>query len=136
MLLPRPVGFGAGGVCVGTATVQVGLVIESLIHVTAPFRARTRPLTVTPLLSVTDVRTKIVPTNVDPDPSVAELVTCQKTLQGEPPLMNETVLDDAVMKSEVAWKVWLRVPRTTQGAGHARQSGSAAADERAMSVPP
>jgi len=36
---------------------------------------------------VMDWSAMIVPTNVEPVPSVAELVTCQKTLQGLAPLM-------------------------------------------------
>ena len=34
------------------------------------------------LFTVIDVRARIVPAKVEPDPSVAELVTCQKTLHG------------------------------------------------------
>jgi hypothetical protein len=46
----------------------------------------------------------IVPTKVEPVPSVAELVTCQKTLQGLAPLMKLTRLDDAVTRLEDALK--------------------------------
>ena len=84
---------------------HVDLVIVSLIKVTSPFRASARPSTVTPLAIVIDVRAMMVPPNVEPDPRVAELVTCQKTLQGWPPLMKRTELDDAVMRSDVAWKI-------------------------------
>jgi hypothetical protein len=65
-------------------------VIMSFIKVTSPFRASTRPFTVTPPARVIDVRAMMVPPNVEPDPRVAELVTCQKTLQGSAPLMNLT----------------------------------------------
>lgn len=86
--VPAVVGVAAGvGVAVGAgvavaAAAQVVRVMRSLIRVTVPFRASARPLTVTPLFIVIEVRARIVPTNVEPDPSVAELVTCQKTLQG------------------------------------------------------
>ena len=36
-------------------------------------------------------------------PSVAELPICQKTLQGEAPLMSATVLADAVVSVDPAW---------------------------------
>ena len=57
------------------------------------------------VLAVIDVRARIVPTNVEPTPSVAELPTCQKTLQGWPPLMTITLLLAAVMSVEPAWKM-------------------------------
>jgi hypothetical protein len=75
----------------------------SLIRVTVPFRASTRPDTVTPLFSVIDVVAMMVPAKLEPEPRVAELVTCQKTLQGWAPLTKRTELDEAVMRSDVAW---------------------------------
>src|SRR3990170_2511036 len=78
--------------------------MRSLIRVTWPFLASARPVTVTLSFIVMDVRAMMVPTKVEPDPSVAELVTCQKTLHALAPLMSATVLDDAVMRSDVAWK--------------------------------
>jgi CBS domain-containing protein len=80
-------------------------VIMSLFKVTSPFRASTRPFTVTPPAIVIDVRAMMVPPNVEPEPRVAELVTCQKTLQGLPPLMKSTRLAEAVMRSDGAWKI-------------------------------
>ena len=79
--------------------------IVLLSRVTAPFRARARPFTVAPEVIVIEVRAMIVPANVDPVASVAELVTCQKTLQGLAPLMSATRLDDDVMNVEVALKI-------------------------------
>jgi hypothetical protein len=87
-----------------TAAAHVAFVIVSFIKVTSPFRASARPLTVTPLAIVIDVRARMVPTKLEPDPSVAELVTCQKTLHGFAPLMSTTLLEDAVTRSDVAWK--------------------------------
>jgi len=85
---------------VGVAVEQVERVIESLIRVTSPLRASALPFIETPLAIVIDVSARMVPTKVEPEPRVAELVTCQKTLQAWPPLMNVTVLDDAVTRSE------------------------------------
>src|SRR5690349_11516031 len=75
------------------------------MSVTVPVCASRRPFTLTALATVLDVAARIVPTKVEPDPSVAELVTCQKTLHGCAPLMKVTELDDAVTRSEVAWKI-------------------------------
>ena len=79
------VGLTAGltvGLAVAAGAAQTDRVIESLIKVTSPFRARARPVMETPLAIVIDVRARMVPAKVEPDPSVAELVTCQKTLHG------------------------------------------------------
>jgi hypothetical protein len=64
--------------------------IVSLIRVTVPFRARALPFTVTALFMVINLRARIVPTTEEPDPSVAEQVSCQKTLHGCAPLINAT----------------------------------------------
>jgi len=45
-----------------------------------------------------------VPRKVDPVPSVAELPTCQNTLQDWAPLIRLTKLPDAVVSAEPAWK--------------------------------
>ena len=50
------------------------------------------------------MRAMIVPTKVDVVPSVAELPTCQKTLQALPPLITATVEPDAVSSVEDVWK--------------------------------
>jgi hypothetical protein len=98
-------GLGAAvGDGVGVAVEHVDLMIVSLIKVTLPFRASARPSIVTPLFIVMEVRARMVPAKLEPDPSVAELVTCQKTLQGWPPLTKRMELDDDVMRSDVAWK--------------------------------
>ena len=79
--------------------------IVLLSRVTAPVWARARPFTVAPEVTVIEVEAMIVPANVDPVASVAELVTCQKTLQGLAPLMSATRLDDDVINVEVALKI-------------------------------
>ena len=76
----------------------------SLSSVTVPFRARTRPSTVTPVVTVMLCSAMIVPRNVEPVPSVAELVTCQKTLQDWAPLIRLIWLADPVVSDEPAWK--------------------------------
>jgi hypothetical protein len=93
------------GLAVGLGAAEhVELVMVSLMRVTSPLRASARPFSVTPLFSVIEVRARMVPTKVEPDPSVAELVTCQKTLHALAPLMRCTELEDAVMSDELAWK--------------------------------
>jgi hypothetical protein len=74
------------------------------IRDTRPFRASARPCTVAPSAIVMDVRAMIVPMKVEPDPRVAELTTCQKTLHELAPRMSFTELADAVMRDEVVWK--------------------------------
>jgi hypothetical protein len=92
-IVGRAVGAGVGGGAVSGRSVgvavgageavdtgpQVDRMIVSLIRVTVPFRARARPFTVTPLFIVMEVRARMVPTKVEPDPRLAELVTCQNT---------------------------------------------------------
>ena len=50
------------------------------------------------------VNAMMVPRKVEPVPSVAELPTCQKTLQDWAPLIRLTWLADAVVSVEAAWK--------------------------------
>jgi len=56
---------------------QVGIETSLSSMVTAPFRARTRPLTVAPVSSVMLVRARMLPVNAVVVPRVAELPTCQ-----------------------------------------------------------
>ena len=74
------------------------------MSVTAPFRASTRPVTVTSVLIVIEASARTVPENVEPRPNVAVPATCQKTLQALAPLTSLTELDGAVTRSELAWK--------------------------------
>jgi hypothetical protein len=55
--------------------------------VTAPLRARPLPDTLAPVFMVMLVRARILPTNVEPVSMVAELPTCQNTLQATPSLI-------------------------------------------------
>ena len=81
----------------GARPAHCALVIVLLSSVTAPLRARSRPSTVAPVVTVIDVSAKMLPLNVVVVPSVAELPTCQKTLQDWAPLMRLTVLAEAVV---------------------------------------
>ncbi len=75
------------------------------MSVTAPLRASARPYTVTPSFIEIDVSARMEPTKVEPVPSVAELPTCQKTLHGCAPLTRFTLLPEAVVSDEPAWKM-------------------------------
>jgi hypothetical protein len=85
--------------------VQLGRVILLLSRLTWPLRANTRPSTMVPVVTEIEVSAMMVPTKVELVPSVAELPTCQKTLHGEAPLMRLTVLLDAVINVDPAWKM-------------------------------
>jgi hypothetical protein len=95
-------GGRVGGTTTGGAALQVEVMKWSFISVTLPLRASALPWTVTVLSSVMDCRARIVPTKEEADPSVAELVTCQNTLQGLAPLMRLTELVDAVTREDCA----------------------------------
>jgi hypothetical protein len=74
-------------VAVGTATPQDSIEILLVSIVTEPFRARARPEILVLVARLMLVSARIFPTNVLPVPRVAELPTCQNTLQGPPPLV-------------------------------------------------
>jgi hypothetical protein len=83
------VGVGAAvGVAVGTAQASKPTWFESIV--TAPFRARARPDTLAAVVREMLVRARILPTNTVPVPMVAELPTCQNTLQPVLPLVTRT----------------------------------------------
>ena len=84
---------------------QVARVMTLSSRVTAPFRASTLPCTVAPVFSEADVNAKMFPTKLVSVPSVAELPTCQNTLQAWAPLSRLTVLLDAVISVDPAWKM-------------------------------
>ena len=75
-------------------------------NVTAPLSANTLPSTLAPVVNVIDVKAKMFPTKIEPVPIVAELPTCQKTLQAWAPLMRLTTLFEAVVSVLAgAWKI-------------------------------
>jgi hypothetical protein len=98
-----PVGITPEVVVVGAR--QLGTVIVLVSRVTAPFRARTRPFTVAPVLRVAEVSAKIVPTKLVEVPRVADEPTCQKTLQACTPFSRTMLAEDPVVKVEPAWKM-------------------------------
>ena len=60
---------------------------------------------VTPVVTVMLVSAMIVPMKLDPVPSVAELPICQYTLHAFAPLIRATLLPEAVVNDEPAWKM-------------------------------
>ncbi len=96
---------GAVVVVVGGGPVHVGRVMALESKVTAALRASNRPETVAPVLAVADVRAKTLPTKVDAVPRVAELPTCQTTLQASAPPMSTTELPVPVMRVLADWKM-------------------------------
>ena len=97
-------------VVVGTVVVvvlaQEGTLIVLSSKVTAPLRARTRPVTDAPVSSVAEVRAMMVPTkSVVSVPRVAELPTCQNTLHACTPPVNRTDAGpvDPVVRVLPAW---------------------------------
>src|SRR5436190_552296 len=92
-------------------------------RVTAPFRARARPVTPAPVVIVMLVSARMFPANVLPVPSVAELPTCQKRFVGQvvPPVLVRTTDDPLAVVSVLPilnrksafglpWKLSVSVP--------------------------
>ena len=84
------VGVGVGvtevvevGVAVGVGPdlEQAGTLIVSSSRVTAPLRASARPAMVSPVSTEIEVRARMLPLKAEFVPRVAELPTCQNTLQ-------------------------------------------------------
>jgi hypothetical protein len=95
--VPVTVGVGDGGVPVTVgvgegaglhAALETGLLVSI---VTAPFRARALPGMLALVFSVMLVRARMFPANAVSVPSVAELPTCQNTLQLDPALLMRTL---------------------------------------------
>jgi len=100
------VALGVGVVGVGVdGAAHVALVTVFVSNVTAPFRANTLPSTLAPVVSVADVKARIFPLKVEFVPSVAELPTCQKTLQAWAPFTRLTLLAPAVISVEAVLKM-------------------------------
>ena len=102
------VGVGVGVVAVGVGVgvvVHLGAAILSVSRVTDPLRARARPWMVSPVCTVIDVRARMLPAKVEFVPSVAELPTCQKTLQARAPFVRTTELAESVVSVDGAWKI-------------------------------
>src|SRR3970282_1958480 len=95
------------------------------MSVTSAFWARARPCAVTLSATVIVVKARMLPTNVDPVSSVAELPTCQKTLHAWAPLIRDTVLPEPVIRVESVWKMKteLGLPSPSRVRVPARDSG-------------
>ncbi len=90
---------------VAAAAEHVGTVIKLSSSVTAPLRARIRPLTVAPVFSVADDRVRMVPAKLVVVPSVADVPTCQNTLHACAPFSSTTELPEAVVSVDPIWKM-------------------------------
>jgi hypothetical protein len=98
-------GLGDVGDGLGDGGAQLGTVMVSSSRVTAPLRASIRPTMVTPVVTEIDVKARTLPWKEEPVPSVAELPTCQNTLQAEAPLVRTTELAESVTSVEPIWKM-------------------------------
>jgi hypothetical protein len=58
-----------------------------------------------PVVTVIDCKARMLPWKMECVPSVAELLTCQNTLQAEAPLVRKTWLAESVMRVEPTWKM-------------------------------
>lgn len=87
------------------ATKHTGFVMVLASSVTEPLRASKRPFTVALVSAVIEVRARMVPSKEELDPSVAELVTCQKMLHGFAELINTMLLALLVIKVDGIWKI-------------------------------
>ena len=105
VVVPARVVVVPARVVVVGVVLQLGWVIVLSSKVTEPFRASTRPATLALVLSEAEVSARMLPTNVVSVASVAELPTCQNTLHSCAPPMSLTVLLDAVIRVDPAWKM-------------------------------
>ena len=101
---PEVVGVAPEAVVV-VAAAHTGVVIVLWSSVTAAFRASRRPTMVAPVSAVIADSARTLPIRCEPVPRVAELPTCQNTLQAVLPPSTTTLLFDAVMNVEPAWKM-------------------------------
>src|ERR1700676_677713 len=82
------------------------MLISSLIRVTAPTRARRRPLILVAAPTVIDAWARTLPEKCVPPLSVALEPTIQKTFEAWPPVSIKTAeLPTAVVKVEPIWKI-------------------------------
>jgi hypothetical protein len=94
----------AGAEVVGVV-MQAGEVKTEVSKETWPLRARALPSTVALVWTVMDVSARIVPLKLEAVPRVAELPTCQNTLQAWAPLVRMMLLAEAVTRVEATWKM-------------------------------
>ena len=77
----------------------------SVSKVTAPFRASALPSRFTPVAIEMDVSAMMFPLNTEFVPNVAELPTCQKTLQALALLARTMWLPLPVVRVDAIWKM-------------------------------
>jgi hypothetical protein len=118
----------AVGVAVGVGSdavlMQVDALMVSLMRVTSPVSANSRPCTVTPAPTVIEVDAMTVPAKVGPF-SVAELPTCQNTLHGSTPSSTMLPLVPVIRLCDApVWKMNTvpEDPTSVSGAGPFRVS--------------
>ena len=116
----------AVGVAVGVGSdavlMQVDALMVSLMRVTSPVLASTRPSTVTPEPMVIEVDAMTVPAKVGPS-SVAELPICQNTLHGETPFSTMLPLVPVFRLCDApVWKMNTPPPDSVSGDGPFRVS--------------
>src|SRR5690606_36310388 len=90
----------AGAEGSGTGTVMV-----VLPRVTAPLIARARPSRLAPAFRVIEVSARMEPAKSAEVLRVAELPTCQKTVEASAPLARMIWLPEAASRVEVVWKI-------------------------------
>jgi len=81
------------------------VVIVLVSSVTAPFRARRRPVTFAPVVAVIEVSAITVPTIVEVVPRVAEEPICQNTLHALAALSKNTTLAPAVVRVDAVLNI-------------------------------
>ena len=74
-------------------------------RVTAPVRAKSRPSTVAPVVTVIEAEARMFPLNTEPVPRVAELPTCHTTLDALAPPLKTTWRPTVVVRVEPIWKM-------------------------------
>jgi hypothetical protein len=108
----------AVGVGSDAVVMQADALMVSLMRVTSPVEANTRPSTVTPEPTVIEVAAMTVPTKVGPF-SVAELPICQNTSHGEAPSIYATlpVVEVTRLCDAPVWKMYTPAPDSVSGCG-------------------
>jgi hypothetical protein len=92
-------------VVVGATALQVGELITLPSRVTPPLRTSARPWSDAPVAIEMDVNARMLPTKEAVVPSVAELPTCQNTLQACTPPERTTWLAGATISVLTLWKM-------------------------------
>jgi len=95
-------GVASGG---GGPPLPAGVLIVLLRRVTAPFRAKALPFNTALVFSEMEENASIFPEKAALVPTVAELPTCQKTLEAWAPLIKDTTLLFAAVSVLAIWKI-------------------------------